>query len=91
MDEYAEVRAGSTTLIAFAARSFVEQHLPGHGRAPEGFELALVTEDVQAAFDRAVAEGAEPLSPPAEKPWGQVVSYVRAPEGTLVEICSEWR
>jgi hypothetical protein len=22
------------------------------------------------------------------KPWGQVVSYVRCPDGTLVEICS---
>jgi hypothetical protein len=26
----------------------------------------------------------EPLS----KPWGQIVPYVRCPDGTLVEICS---
>ncbi|POA14248.1 glyoxalase, partial [Pseudomonas sp. FW300-N1A1] len=28
------------------------------------------------------------LSAPVTKPWGQVVSYVRCPDGTLVELCS---
>ena len=51
-------------------------------------EVAFVTEDVQAAHDKAVAAGASALSAPASKPWGQVVSYVRCPDGTLVELCS---
>jgi len=90
-DEYFELQAGSRTVLAFAARSFIEKQMPGHGKPPEGFELALVADDVQAAFDRAVGAGAEPVKDPAEMPWGQIVSYVRAPDGTLVELCSEWR
>jgi len=47
-----------------------------------------VTEDVAGAYARAVAAGAMPLMPPKEKPWGQIVSYVRDCNGFLVEICS---
>lgn len=90
-DEYSELKAGSETLLAFAARSFIERQTPGHGLPPQGFEVVLVADDVQAAFDRAVREGAEAVLAPEQKPWGQVVSYVRAPDGTLVELCSEWR
>jgi lactoylglutathione lyase len=38
---------------------------------------------------RAVAAGAAPVVEPAEKPWGQVVSYVRGLNGLRVELCSE--
>ena len=64
--------------------------MPGWGPdAPiPGFELGLVIEDVPAAFKRAVAAGAEPVSEPATRPWGQTVSYVRDVNGFLVEICS---
>ena len=47
-----------------------------------------MTEDVAAAFERAVAEGAEAVQPPQTKPWGQDVAYVRDPDGNLVEIAS---
>jgi len=43
---------------------------------------------VQAAFDRAVEEGAEAVSPMETRPWGQDVAYVRDPDGNLVEIAS---
>ena len=33
-------------------------------------------------------EGAEAVSPPQTKPWGQDVAYVRDPDGNLVEIAS---
>ena len=55
---------------------------------PFGIELALVTEDVPAAFEKAVASGTLPLKEPEEKPWGQVVGYVRAVDGTITELCS---
>jgi uncharacterized glyoxalase superfamily protein PhnB len=51
-------------------------------------EIALVAEDVRAAFATAVAAGAVPLMPPKEKPWGQTVGYVRDLNGALVELCS---
>ncbi|MGB3295946.1 MAG: hypothetical protein WBB01_23435 [Phormidesmis sp.] len=58
------------------------------GGEPFGIELALVSEEVTAAYERAIAAGAIALSSPKEKPWGQMVAYVRATEGTLIEICS---
>ena len=69
-------------------------NLPGgyvkasHSGEPLGMEIALVTEDVAAAHAKAIAEGAVSLKEPLLKPWGQTVSYVRCPDGTLVEICS---
>ncbi len=59
-----------------------------HSGEPLGMEIALVTEDVAAAHAKAIAEGAVSLKEPVLKPWGQTVSYVRCPDGTLVEICS---
>jgi uncharacterized glyoxalase superfamily protein PhnB len=35
-----------------------------------------------------VEGGAEPVTPPQTKPWGQDVAYVRDPDGNLVEIAS---
>ena len=55
---------------------------------PLGIEIALVTPSVVEAHTKALAAGAAELKRPETKPWGQVVSYVRCPDGTLVEICS---
>ncbi len=65
----------------------------GHVRASElrqplGMEIALVTENVHAAHESALAHGGTEISPPAHKPWGQVISYIRSPDGTLVEFCT---
>jgi uncharacterized glyoxalase superfamily protein PhnB len=51
-------------------------------------EIALVTENVHAAHESALAHGGTEISPPAHKPWGQVISYIRSPDGTLVELCT---
>ncbi|MBC7955310.1 MAG: VOC family protein, partial [Cytophagales bacterium] len=42
-----------------------------------------------AACKKAVEAGASVLSAPITKPWGQTVAYVRCPDGTLVELCTE--
>ncbi len=55
---------------------------------PSGVEVCLVTNQVQQQFDKAVEAGAIPVVKPAQKPWGQLVSYVRDNNGCLVEICS---
>ena len=90
---YGELETGETTL-AFAAHALADSNFPGghvaasESAQPLGMELGLVTPDVPAAHSRALAAGATQLSAPVTKPWGQVVSYVRCPDGTLVELCS---
>ncbi len=51
-------------------------------------QLALVTEDVEVAYDRAVAAGAIAEVPLVHKPWGQTVGYLRDLNGYLVELAS---
>ena len=90
---YGELETGDTTL-SFAAHSLGESNFPGgHVEAhssvePLGMEIALVTTDVADAHQRAIACGARELSKPSAKPWGQIVSYVRAPDGCLIELCT---
>ena len=91
--DYGELQTGETTL-AFASHELGTMNLPGgHVRAsdskqPLGMEIALVTEDVYQAHKSALQHGATELSAPATKPWGQTVSYVRAPDGLLIELCT---
>jgi len=91
-DQYGELQTGSTAL-AFAAEALIAQYDLGvranrPDQAPAGVEIGLVTDDVVAAYTKAIAEGATEARPPAEKPWGQIVAYVRDLNGFLVEICS---
>ena len=88
---YAELETGATAL------AFVDQGAaPTAGlftpsdaseKAP-AYELAFVTEDVNELFLNALKEGANEVAPPATKPWGQIVAFVRDLNGVLVEICS---
>lgn len=55
---------------------------------PHCLAIAPRRDDVPAAFARAVASGAVAVQPPTQKPWGQVVSYVRDGNGFLVERCT---
>ncbi len=90
---YGELDTGETTL-SFAAHELGDMNFPGghvHADAsalPLGFELALVTDDVGGAHAHAVAAGATEMAAPQVKPWGQTVSYVRCPDGILVELCT---
>ncbi len=91
--DYGELSTGDTTL-AFAAHALGAENFPGgHVRAsdskqPLGVEIALVTADVHAAHRAALDHGAIELSAPSQKPWGQTVSYIRAPDGSLIELCT---
>jgi lactoylglutathione lyase len=85
--EYAELETGATAL-AFASRQLAAENVPGLDPGTAGFEVCLVTEEVAGAFAQAVAAGADPVSEPATRPWGQEVAYVRDPDGVLVELAS---
>lgn len=89
---YAEMETG-TTRLAFAAKSLARENGLDFGQlgslsSPPPIELALVTEDVETSFRTAVAHGASELKKPIQKPWGQLVGYLRDCNGFLVEICS---
>ena len=88
--DYGEMATGETRL-AFSSialmQSLGKQVAPAAPERPS-FELAFATDDVPAALDRALSAGAALVKGATDMPWGQTISYVRAPEGTLVEICT---
>lgn len=90
---YGELETGQTTL-AFAAHelgalNFPGGHVEAHSAAkPLGFEIALVTEEVVQAHRNALSAGAIEMAAPTAKPWGQMVSYLRCPDGCVVELCT---
>jgi len=91
--EYGELKTGDTKL-AFAANTFVKglTDVPFEAASPRKaappLELGLVTDEVEAAFAKAVVAGAVAVKKPERKPWGQMVGYVRDNNGFLIEICS---
>jgi len=94
---YGELATGETTL-AFASHAMGDINLGGTytkvdiNENPLGVELAFVTDDVPAAFDKAVEAGAISIKEPEQKPWGQVVAYVRAQDALYHRtVFTSWR
>lgn len=91
--DYGELDTGETTL-AFASHELGAQNFPdgylhaNQSSLPLGMEIALVTDDIAAAHAQAIQSGAIEIRPIETKPWGQTVSYVRCPAGTLIELCT---
>lgn len=90
--EFGELEAGGLRLGVGSHRTG-ERMMPGAYRRPtsghpEGVEIAFFTEEVAGAYARAVEAGAVPVAEPREMEWGQTVAYVRAPEGTVIGLCS---
>ena len=91
--DWGELSTGNTTL-AFATHKMGDINLEGKyhkadlNDIPFGIELSFLTDDVNAAFNRAVDAGALSIREPEEKPWGQVVCYVRSLDGTVIEIAT---
>lgn len=88
--DYGELDTGGTSL-SFSSRRLIAA-LGKSPAAPDParptFEIAFETNDVAAAWERALAAGAEPVQPPRQEEWGQTTAYVRDPDGFLVEICT---
>ncbi len=94
---YCELETGGEHTLSFVAGGYVRDNIPGGYRAPQNdeapppFEIALTTDDVAGAVDRAVKAGAQHVLAPTKKPWGQTVAYVRDIDGNLVELCTPMR
>ncbi|MGQ8631019.1 VOC family protein [Agrobacterium sp. DKPNP3] len=92
---YAEMETGDTTL-AFAGEKMAEMNgvairLLRAVDLAQAVEIALICDDPQTSWDRAVAAGANPLTPPTIRPLGQVAGHVRDLNGALVELCSDMK
>jgi uncharacterized glyoxalase superfamily protein PhnB len=84
---FAEV--GPDGSIALASHGAGEFMMPGAYPRPtsdrrSGVEIAFWTDDVPAAFERAVGAGAIAVTSPRAMPWGQTVAYVESVEGTII-------
>lgn len=88
--DWGELDTGATAL-SFCSRSLLAQ-MGKEVAAPDVkrpcSEIALVTDDVPAAYARALAQGATGLQEPQDMPWGQTVAYVADPNGFWVELCT---
>lgn len=92
-NDYGELLVGETTLsfvsIALAnsnlTNGFIESRLTNK---PFGIEIAFTTDHVEETVSAAINAGATMVEQPKTKPWGQVVAYLRDPDGFLIEICT---
>jgi lactoylglutathione lyase len=92
-NDYGELMTGETT-IAFASIALADTNLKTGflqsklTEKPFGIELALVTDNVTETIATAVSFGAVIVEVPIQKPWGQMVGYIRDINGFLLEICT---
>jgi lactoylglutathione lyase len=92
-NDYGELLTGETTLsfchIDLAKSNLKEGFIESSIKEkPFGIEIGIVTDDVNATLNAAIKNGAQLVEEPIQKPWGQVVGYVRDLDGFLIEICT---
>jgi lactoylglutathione lyase len=89
---YGELETGTARLAFYnfaLAKTQVKNFVAASpDQAPLGFEIALVTLEVPALYDRALKAGATVVTAPETKPWGQTVACLRDKDGHLVELCT---
>ncbi|MHC0442228.1 VOC family protein [Flavobacterium sp. 3-210] len=92
-NDYGELITGETTL-SFASKKLANQNLKDGfiqsnlENKPFAIEIGFITDDVGELVQKATSFGAVLITEPTKKPWGQVVAYLRDPEGFLIEICT---
>lgn len=89
---YAELETGATVL-SFASYEMALANEIGFDKnkrqkTMNDMEIAFVSSKVEEDFEKALSQGAVLVKKPTQKPWGQVVGYVRDLNGFLIEICS---
>lgn len=93
-NDYGELITGETTL-SFASKTLAAQNLKDGfiesslEEKPFATEIGFITDDVPETVQKATSFGAVLVKEPTQKPWGQVVAYVRDLDGFLIEICTE--
>ncbi|KAK8479833.1 hypothetical protein V6N13_010875 [Hibiscus sabdariffa] len=92
---WGELESGQTTIAFTPKHQHETDDLTGEVQPPKShlhrppMELCFIYSDVDAAFKRAVENGAVPVSQPEDKvEWGQRVGYVRNIDGMTVRMGS---
>ncbi|XP_057809517.1 uncharacterized protein LOC131023891 isoform X2 [Salvia miltiorrhiza] len=90
---WGELESGSTTIAFTPAKQHETDDLTGSVKIRDRnpVEVCFDYDDVDAAFKRAVENGAEAVAKPEEKEWGQKVGYVRDIDGIVVRLGSHVR
>ncbi len=91
--DYGELDTGDTAL-SFSSKQLMTQigKSPGNVNPNKPvFEIAMETDDVVTALNRALDAGASLVQDVEHMPWGQTTAYVRDLNGFLVEICTAVR
>ncbi len=90
--DYGEMETGST-ILAFASHELAISNDIGFKKNitrgnPPNFEIVFISDNVKSAYEQALKNGAIAVKNPEEKPWGQIVGYVKDLNGFLIEIAS---
>ena len=92
-NDYGEIITGETT-ISFASKNLANSNLKNGfiesdlKNKPFGIELGFVTENVAETIESVKNNGGIIIEEPKQKPWGQIVAYIRDLDGFLIEICT---
>jgi lactoylglutathione lyase len=93
---YAEMETGDT-LLCFVGEEFLDDtkllgyrnlHANRRQAPASGAQIAFVSHNLSADWNRALQAGAEVVCAPEAKPWGQIVGYLNDLNGFIVEICT---
>ncbi|WP_316635731.1 VOC family protein [uncultured Flavobacterium sp.] len=93
-NDYGELNTGETT-ISFASKTLAKENLKEGfleskiEEKPFAIELGFITDNVEELVKKTISFGAILVTEPKQKPWGQIVAYVRDLDGFLIEICTE--
>lgn len=93
-NDYGELSTGETTL-SFASKSLAKQNLKegflesNIKDKPFAIEIGFITDNVEELVEKSISFGAILVTEPNQKPWEQIVAYVRDLDGFLIEICTE--
>ncbi|KAJ3682731.1 hypothetical protein LUZ60_012958 [Juncus effusus] len=91
--KWAELESGPTTIAFTPLHQRETDTITGEVQLPERnergpVEICFDFADVDAAYKRAIDNGAIPVSSPENKNWGQKVGYVRDVDGIIVRLGS---
>jgi catechol 2,3-dioxygenase-like lactoylglutathione lyase family enzyme len=91
---YAQLQTGVTRLALYERGAMAEtlgMTLTAPADDAPGFELGFFVANVDNAYAELVISGAQAVTPPADRAWGQRTAYVRDPDGHLIELVEPTR